>query len=270
MDFHVMNRGARKGIIFSNDGDRALFVHLLGKYALEYEVKIVAWCLMDNHYHLGARGEGTPLYEMMRVLDSTYARAFNGKCEVYGCLFQGPFKSMAIPDADGLAYVSRYIHTNPASLGIRPEDYPWSSCRSYLGLAPVPAWLDPSPVMDHVGCEGLSSIGTYRSYLESAPPRPRREPSGDDVEDFHWAFLQHLESRIVEGLDGLNGSRGQLSARTLVCWAGLRSCGLPAAVLKKYFGYSNEGVVRAAVARFSRKVDRDPMLRDRLQRVLTK
>ncbi len=122
---------------------------------------------MSNHYHMEPDCEGTRLSEMMHDLDGTYAKAFNERHGLVGCLFQGPFKSMAICDDEGLAYVSRYIHRNPVAAGFRPEEYSWSSCRSYLGLEPTPPWLDPRPVLEW--CR--RDCHRHRSTPRSTSPR---------------------------------------------------------------------------------------------------
>src|SRR5687768_16089071 len=116
MSFHAMNRGARRELIFRSDGDRRVFVELLGRFCLKHDVKMTAWSLMPNHYHTGPDSEGTPLSGMFHDLDGSYARFYNEKYEASGCLFQGPFKSMSIDSDRGLAYVSRYIHLNPKDL----------------------------------------------------------------------------------------------------------------------------------------------------------
>src|SRR5438552_351147 len=90
--FHVINRGARKVDIFSTDEDRRLFIGLLAKFTLKHQIRLIAWCLMSNHYHLETEGEGTPLVRMMHDLDGTYARIYNQKYGGTGCLFQGRFK----------------------------------------------------------------------------------------------------------------------------------------------------------------------------------
>lgn len=261
MDFHVMNRGARKTTIFTCDDDRSLFVNLLGRFALEYEVKIIAWSLMCNHYHIEPNSEGTPLYEMIRVLDSTYARAFNEKYEGSGCLFQGPFKSMAIPDTDGLVYVSRYIHANPVSLGFRPEEYRWSSCRAYLGLVPCPPWLDPSPVLQAIG-----GMDAYRKYLEDAPvKRQCTKGDEDEVGNFYQEMIRHMEGRCINNLLDLNGIRGRFSAQTFVCWSALRLHGIPAHAVKKYYGYASDAVVHSVAGRFERSLTENSGLRQALR-----
>ena len=177
MWFHVMNRGARQELLFKVDGDRQEFVDLMGRFCLKNGVKMTAWCLMTNHYHLEPDSEGTPLSRTMHDLDGAYAKEFNGRYGGTGCLFQGPFKSMSIADERGLAYVSRYIHLNPRDMGADPLTYPWSSCANYLGFRPNPPWLDPAPVPRQFGETMDQARANYRFYLNSAAPRRRRGPA---------------------------------------------------------------------------------------------
>ena len=98
MSFHVMNRGARKANIFASDDDRQHFVDLLGRSCLKNGVKLSSWCLMSNHYHSEPDAEGSPLSRVMHDVDGGYARYFNEKSGLNGCLFQGRFKCMSIDD----------------------------------------------------------------------------------------------------------------------------------------------------------------------------
>lgn len=258
--FHVVNRGARKNQIFTTDEERAFFVQLLGELALKNEVEVIAWCLMTNHFHLETASEGTPLTRMMRDLEGTFARAFNEKHQIPGCLFQGPFGSFSIADRDveGRAYVSRYIHCNPIDMGYAPEDYPWSSCRSYLGIAPVPKWLNPMPVLETIG-----GPDKYLAYLKQAPRRNRK--SGDPMEDFLRDYLCELESRVLILLSSLNGSLGQTAHQTIVAWAALRIHRISARLIAEHFGYESEGTVYTSISRLEKRLDAAPSLRATLE-----
>jgi hypothetical protein len=268
MYFHAMNRGALRGAIFRNDDDRAFFVQLMGKYALEYGVRLLAWALMPNHIHAEPDSEGTPLCEMMRDLERTYAQSYNKKYGGSGCLFQGPFKTTAIGSPDGLAYVSRYIHLNPKVLGVRPEDYPWSSCRSYLGLAPVPPWLDPCPVLGVTRREGMSDIDSYRAYLAEAPPRiSATRPEETPFVEFDLEMIRYLDSSYAEMATAIKGMSPHLALQTAVAWAASTRFRIPAATIAAYYGFANPAVVRTLVSRFKKKLEDQPDLSTLLKRV---
>ena len=51
-------------------------------------------------------------------------------------LFEGRYKACLVKDDDYFLQSSRYIHLNPVKAGIveHPEDYPWSSYRTMLGM----------------------------------------------------------------------------------------------------------------------------------------
>ena len=268
MTFHVFDRGARKVSIFAGDEDRGLFVHLFGKFALKHEVRITSWCLMPNHYHFEPDSEGTPLCRMMHDLNGTYSRIYNERHGMSGCLFQGPFRTTSIGDEAGLAYVSRYIHTNPVPLQVAPEEYRWSSCRAYLGLDPCPEWLDPSPVLSLMGEDKASQQRAYAAYLKAAPPRRRKAGEAyDQIDDFYREYIRHLEEKCTEAMTRVGEALGRVTLRTLVCWLAHHARGIPAAAIAQFFGYQGEESVRSLVARFQSRLEDDPALMRAIQTV---
>jgi len=50
--YHVMNRGRRGEEIFTGKNDYNTFIELFKELVEDYNVKIAAYCLMTNHYHL--------------------------------------------------------------------------------------------------------------------------------------------------------------------------------------------------------------------------
>lgn len=267
--FHVMNRGARRVGIFADDTDRRIFRGLLGRFAEKHEVKILAWCLMPNHYHLQPDCEGTPLSLMMRDLDRTYARSFNERHDTTGCLFQGPFKSMVVRDMEGVAYVNRYIHLNPVDLGRPPECYSWSSCAAYLGLAPVPPWMDLEPIMGSLRSPELSDAESYAFYLQEGFQRRKRRPkkSKDPMGNFYTEWVRHLEERCIERLTGHETALGKLSLTTLVCWLAHRVYDVPAQIVADFYGYGSAAAIRVVCTRVQERMDEDPRLEELLRSV---
>lgn len=52
LSHHVTQRGNRRAPTFFEDGDYALYRHLLGEAARKAEAEIWCYCLMPNHVHI--------------------------------------------------------------------------------------------------------------------------------------------------------------------------------------------------------------------------
>lgn len=132
--YHVTARGAGRRRIFDDDADRKRFVSGLCELTTKDDIGLLAWCLMDNHIHLLAKTQVRSLSKGMHRLTTSYAHYFNGRHGHVGPVFQDRFDSLPIETDEHLLAAVRYIHLNPMDLGIaRPENYPWSSFREYLG-----------------------------------------------------------------------------------------------------------------------------------------
>ena len=132
--YHVMNRGRRGEEIFSEKKDYLLFIDLLCEAVDMWGVKIAAYCMMPNHYHLLIQTPDTNLSRCMRYLNGIYTQRFNRYHHCDGQLFRGRYKSILI-DADRyLLELARYIHRNPLKAGLvgRLSNYLWSGHRGYI------------------------------------------------------------------------------------------------------------------------------------------
>lgn len=164
--YHVMNRGAGRKAIFSNDGDRTKFLKVIDDVVDTYHLEIHAYCLMDTHYHLLVRTPRGNLGRAMRHLNGVYTQHFNRARGLDGPLFRGRYKAIII-DADSyLAQVSRYIHLNPVEAKIirDPSDSRWSSCRYFLRRESAPRWLSTKSTLDLFGKTDMAA-GLYRDFL---------------------------------------------------------------------------------------------------------
>jgi putative transposase len=50
--YHVLNRGNGGAIVFHKVADHAAFLALLQMAKSKYPVRVLAFCLMPNHFHL--------------------------------------------------------------------------------------------------------------------------------------------------------------------------------------------------------------------------
>ncbi|HEY4690231.1 MAG TPA: transposase [Anaerolineae bacterium] len=146
--YHVYNRGHNRQDIFFEEENYLFFLRRLKRY-LDAPLKtsealretsevctVVAYCLMPNHFHLLLQPHDDDLSHHLQLLTISYTKAINQRRHRIGALFQGAFQARCIDRDEYLLHLSRYIHLNPVQAGLtgRPEDWPYSSYRDYLGL----------------------------------------------------------------------------------------------------------------------------------------
>jgi REP element-mobilizing transposase RayT len=140
---HVVGRGNAKQCIFEDDRDYLRFLELLERYLGRFGVDCLSYCLMWNHLHLLLVPHRHSLSRLMQQLNSRYCQWFNRRHGRVGHVLQGRFASTFVDDDAYMLRVLRYIARNPveAALVARAEDWPWSSYRFLMGLAPAPGFL---------------------------------------------------------------------------------------------------------------------------------
>ena len=81
--FHVINRGVDSQDLFSVDDDWVLFESLIANACDNYGLRINAYALMSNHYHvlidLTDCDDRVAVSESFGVVQSTYANYFNNR-----------------------------------------------------------------------------------------------------------------------------------------------------------------------------------------------
>lgn len=148
-------------------------------------VKIHAFCLMPNHYHLllsGTAENRIPLF--MKKFNGGYAKYFNEKYERKGTLFEGRYKKIVVKDEAHFIHLPYYIHLNPLDL-MFPE---WREGR-LNNLSRAMKFLDSyrwSSHLDYTGNKNFPSV-TQRDFLL----------------DFFGGFKQYKRG-IAEWLKGLS------------------------------------------------------------------
>jgi putative transposase len=140
--YHAILRGNAGEPVFFNEEDRYRFYLLLQEGVERYGHRIHAFCLMTNHIHLVVQVADVPLSKIMQNVSFRYTRWINWRQKRTGHLFQGRHKAFLIDSDEYLQQLVRYVHLNPVRVGLvrKPEEYRWSSHRTYLGTELLP-WL---------------------------------------------------------------------------------------------------------------------------------
>ena len=131
---HVTQRGNRRAQTFFEEGDYALYKHLLSEAAQKAGAEIWCYCLMPNHVHIIiVPSDEDGLRRTFADAHRRYTGYVNARMRVTGHLWQGRFGSVVMDEAH-LANAVRYITLNPvrARLVERMHEWPWSSANAHL------------------------------------------------------------------------------------------------------------------------------------------
>ena len=91
--------------------------------------RLIAHCLMPNHFHLLIETPRPTLSVGMHRLNSGYAHYFNERHEWTGHLFERRFDSRLVETDEHMQEALSYIALNPVKAGLcdHPWEWPWSS-----------------------------------------------------------------------------------------------------------------------------------------------
>jgi putative transposase len=176
--YHITARGNERTDIFSEDRDNERFLEKLGELVESHHVRLYAYVLMTNHYHLLIETPRGNLSRFMQQLNTSYTMYYNVKHQRVGHLFSGRYKAKLVSGDEYLLALTRYIHLNPVKVaGIREESvaeklgvlrrYRWSSYGGYIGERKAEKWVDQGPLSELAGRYAMERRDGYRVFVES-------------------------------------------------------------------------------------------------------
>jgi putative transposase len=174
--YHVMARGNRKSTIFHDDEDRRQFLQVVGRAARLHDLRIMAFCLMGNHYHFILETPRQNLSDAMRFINGVFAQRSNRRHGQTGHVFEGRFRSLVIHQDSYLMRAARYDVRNPVRAGLVTDAraWHWSSYGATAGLERVPNWLNVDWI--HWAFNANSRAEARRRYIRyvNAPAESQR------------------------------------------------------------------------------------------------
>lgn len=150
--YHVLNRANARMRLFEDAGDYAAFERVMGQACQRMPIRILAYCLMPNHWHLvlWPRHDGD-LSRFVGWMTLTHTQRWHAHQHSTGAghVYQGRFKSFVVQADEYLLTVCRYVERNAlrAKLVDRAEDWQWGSLwRRQFGDVTAKGLLSDWPV----------------------------------------------------------------------------------------------------------------------------
>jgi len=298
--YHVTARGNERRAIFRDDEDRQRFLAAIGEMVERFGVRVMAYCLMPNHYHVVLCTPRGNLSQAVGWLQVTYTVRFNARHRRSGHLFQGRFKAQLVEADEYGQWLVEYVHLNP----VRPrrkneplaaerkaelDEFEWSSHRDYAGLRAKKAdWL----CMDWLaywGDEQSKAQAAYRQAMQRWFTGERQTPweqlRGQLVlgrEEFWTKVKAMVEAK--QGMDEARWTKQQSAAAlqtrvrqwvstepddALKIWARVKLGGERPVDVAREFGYTDQSGVGQIIKRLNQYAQEDAELREKIKHLRT-
>lgn len=201
--YHVLNRRVGRLPLFEKASDYLAFEKILTEAHARSRLRIAAYCLMPNHWHLllWPRQDGE-LSEILRWITVTHTQRWHAHHHTAGTgpLYQGRFRSFPVQTDEHFLTVARYVERNAlrAKLVPRAEEWQWSSLwRRTQGNSKLTNWLSDWPVERPRHWLAFVNHAQSASELEALRLSVQRgRPFGNDVWVKRMAMQFGMESTL--------------------------------------------------------------------------
>jgi REP element-mobilizing transposase RayT len=161
--YHIYNRGAQKATLFREEDNYFYVLRKAKKYCREFQLSMIAYCLMPNHYHFLVRQDGEQRAGLLpqRIFNG-YTKAYNARYGHSGTLFERRYQVKRIESQAHLLHLCRYIHANPVKDGLvsGPGDWPYSNYLEWI-VGRDGKLVDPEFI-----AANFQSIGDYIAFVD--------------------------------------------------------------------------------------------------------
>ncbi|HOW43217.1 MAG TPA: transposase [Candidatus Omnitrophota bacterium] len=164
---HVMCRGNGKQFVFHCWEDKRHYYKLLLEHRANNFIKILHYCLMNNHVHLllWPQMESNVALFMQKV-NLSYMQYFRKRYGLIGHLWQGRYKSIIVDSENYLVQCGKYVELNPVrgELVSYPEEYGFSSYNVYAAGKKDPL-VSMDPLYERLGSDPAARQRTYSDFV---------------------------------------------------------------------------------------------------------
>jgi len=198
--YHLMSKTVG-GEFYLGSEEKNHLMSLISHYSSIYFVKLIGFCIMDNHFHIIVKSEDVSDYdsdevsmrinsitngktlthlkkleiadklgnisEYMKSIKENFSRWYNKRNNRCGYFWGDRFKSVLLEKKCALTHCLAYIDLNPvrAKLVNRPEDYRWSSIYARVNRTEIFKKLYFIGIFDEYKIEFKRALALYRKFM---------------------------------------------------------------------------------------------------------
>lgn len=166
---HVGVNAAGGAPYFYDDLDRSIWLRLFVATVSRYHWRCLAVCLLTTHWHAIVETPDGSLAAGMHRLVGGYSKRFNDRHMRVGYLVRDRYWSRRRDTREALLGAFRYVARNPVAAGLvdRPEDWPWSSYGTTVGVSAMFGFVDAHDILGEFGSDRRAQIQGLRRFVEA-------------------------------------------------------------------------------------------------------
>ncbi len=198
--YHIISRTVGQEF-YLGDIEKEKLLSLIKHYSSIFFIKVIGYCLLENHFHLLIKSEPVKNYkdediaervkkfrkakvhteeqfltikeklgdisEYVRAIKQMFSRWYNAKNKRTGYFWGDRFKSVLIEPGESLLNCCAYIDLNPIRANIvqKPEDYRWSSICHRINGANSDKLLSFDGIYDEKAMSKEKMLVHYRKFV---------------------------------------------------------------------------------------------------------
>lgn len=168
---HAGSRGSNRGRICWDGQDYESLIGEIGRAAQREDWRVLAWCVMPNHYHLVIRLTRGGFSTGFQQINGNHSRRTNRRHEREAHLWKNRPWHVEMESPAQLVGSIDYALRNPleAKLCEYAHEWPYSSYRATVGLEPAPQWLAIDEVLALSGPDVASAQRAIASRVHRSP-----------------------------------------------------------------------------------------------------
>lgn len=183
--YHIIQRGNNKDYILQEDKHKGFFIKQIKEYNIKFDFQLLAYVIMDNHYHLLIKTNNDSISDIMFYLNNTVGKYLGRELNRTGHIFQGRFTSELVDTDAYLIWCLRYIHRNPvkAHMCKNVDSYKWSS--HYYYRKGISSFVDSDFILKVISENKRLAI---KQYLELVNRDDHKSGPSADYEEIKRLF----------------------------------------------------------------------------------
>jgi putative transposase len=166
---HAGSRGSNKAQIAWDGQDYASMVAEIARAATLQEWRVLAWCVMPNHYHLVMRMTRGGFSVGFQQINGNYSRRVNRRYDREAHLWKNRPWCVDVSSPAHLVGAIVYTLRNPVAAGLCEfaHEWPYSSYRAMVGFEDAPPWLAVTEALSLFGHDEASARRTLAETVHA-------------------------------------------------------------------------------------------------------